>query len=230
LARDLVLYALHLPVGGLDQLGRFTVQNSYDHISSHGADFIAIIAIDNKFSTVDGNFPKLYRDNIGYDFGSWNYGLTQVDLKEYEQVIFLNSSIVGPNNSDEVFWNYFLNTDVDFLAVTESDQIEKHYQSYLWKIQTKFAASREFRDFMNKPLTENSRESAIQEKELRLRELMQSMKISHKAIFPSGSVCYTNQNPSLDGWEKLLNSGFPYIKKAVIDEKPYLKAKFQLNI
>ena len=37
------------------------------------------------------------RENLGYDFGAWSYGLYTDDLyKNYDTFIFVNSSVVGP--------------------------------------------------------------------------------------------------------------------------------------
>ena len=41
------------------------------------------------------NITVLYRENKGYDFGAWSYGVNQLKQK-YDYYIFLNSSVIGP--------------------------------------------------------------------------------------------------------------------------------------
>ena len=43
------------------------------------------------------NVRRLFRDNIGYDFGGWSDALLSTNLYEqYENFIFVNSSVFGP--------------------------------------------------------------------------------------------------------------------------------------
>jgi hypothetical protein len=43
------------------------------------------------------NVKMLFRDNVGYDFGGWSEALLKDNLYEnYENYIFVNSSVVGP--------------------------------------------------------------------------------------------------------------------------------------
>jgi len=60
-------------------------------------DFI-IISNDknNSFETPD-YVKKLFRENIGYDFGGWSDALLTNNLyKDYKNFIFVNSSVIGP--------------------------------------------------------------------------------------------------------------------------------------
>jgi hypothetical protein len=52
--------------------------------------------------------------------------------------------------------------------------------------------------------------------ELKLDSTIRKIGYTTHAIFPAGTVCYTSQNPSLAGWEKLLKSGFPFFKKKLL--------------
>jgi lipopolysaccharide biosynthesis protein len=60
-------------------------------------DFV-IISNDkaNKFDSPD-YVKKIFRDNVGYDFGGWSEALLTGDLyKKYDNFIFVNSSVIGP--------------------------------------------------------------------------------------------------------------------------------------
>ena len=60
-------------------------------------DFI-IISNNKKISFETPSYvKKIYRENIGYDFGGWSDALLTNDLyKDYENFIFVNSSVIGP--------------------------------------------------------------------------------------------------------------------------------------
>jgi hypothetical protein len=61
-----------------------------------------IIISNNKDNTIEipdiyNNVKTLFRDNIGYDFGGWSDALLLNDLyKNYDNFIFVNSSVIGP--------------------------------------------------------------------------------------------------------------------------------------
>jgi hypothetical protein len=62
-------------------------------------DFILIS--NNKKNNICCNLPNnvktLFRDNIGYDFGGWSDALLTNNLYEnYDNFIFVNSSVIGP--------------------------------------------------------------------------------------------------------------------------------------
>jgi lipopolysaccharide biosynthesis protein len=53
---------------------------------------------ENQFELPDySNAKTLFRDNIGYDFGAWSDALLTNNLyKNYDNFIFVNSSVIGP--------------------------------------------------------------------------------------------------------------------------------------
>lgn len=58
-----------------------------------------IIISNNKNNTIDApDYVKtLFRENIGYDFGGWSDALLTANLYEnYDNFIFVNSSVIGP--------------------------------------------------------------------------------------------------------------------------------------
>src|SRR5437764_11139910 len=60
-------------------------------------DFIIICNNKETEFTVPSYCKKINRDNIGYDFGGWSDALLTNDLyKNYDNYIFVNSSVDGP--------------------------------------------------------------------------------------------------------------------------------------
>ena len=60
-------------------------------------DFIIISNDKNNNFEVPTYVKKMFRDNIGYDFGGWSEALLKDNLyKKYNNFIFVNSSVIGP--------------------------------------------------------------------------------------------------------------------------------------
>ena len=87
----LVLYVFHI----YNYRVKHFIENCifYDE----NVDFIIISnSKDNKIEAPD-YVKTLFRDNIGYDFGGWSDALLTDNLYEnYDNFIFLNSSVIGP--------------------------------------------------------------------------------------------------------------------------------------
>jgi hypothetical protein len=90
-SRTLVLYAFHEYNDG--------VSNFIDNCLFYddNVDFLMINnSLDSKLNVP--NYVKIInRENIGFDFGAWSYGLLHNDTyKDYDYFIYLNSSVIGP--------------------------------------------------------------------------------------------------------------------------------------
>jgi hypothetical protein len=87
----LVLYVFHIYN---DRVKHF-IENCifYDE----NVDFIIISNDKNNVFTVPDYVKTFYRDNIGYDFGGWSDALLTNNLyTNYDNFIFVNSSVIGP--------------------------------------------------------------------------------------------------------------------------------------
>jgi len=108
------------------------------------------------------------RDNTGYDFGGWSYGLlTDDNYKKYECFIFLNQSIVGPFHKDtstrwtDVFIGGLTN-DIRLFGSTISTRQDPikfpHVQSYAFCVNQetlKFLIDKEIFSLKNIPDTKD---------------------------------------------------------------------------
>lgn len=93
MTKTLILYVFHI----YNDRVKYFIDNCifYDE----NIDFIIIS--NDKSNKVDiGNSKNtsiLFRDNIGYDFGGWSDALLTNNLyKNYDQFVFVNSSVTGP--------------------------------------------------------------------------------------------------------------------------------------
>jgi len=114
-------------------------------------EFLLIYNNENKIEIDKPDYVKLiYRNNEGYDFGGWSYGLLTNNLyKKYEKFIFVNSSVIGPflkpdyeGKWTDIFINGLtddikifgssINTCHDCSLVTGVFNPASHVQSYLF--------------------------------------------------------------------------------------------------
>lgn len=60
-------------------------------------DFLVVCNSKSIHLSLPDYVKVLYRENIGYDFGGWSDGILTNDLyKQYDNFIFVNSSVIGP--------------------------------------------------------------------------------------------------------------------------------------
>jgi hypothetical protein len=103
MSKTLVLYVFHIYN---DRVQHF-INNCifYDE----NVDFIMISNDKNNIFEVPNYVKTLFRDNIGFDFGGWSDALlTNNFYKNYNNFIFVNSSVIGP-----FLPNYFKHKWVD---------------------------------------------------------------------------------------------------------------------
>jgi hypothetical protein len=92
-------------------------------------------------NTLTGVFDSadriIVRENVGYDFGSWAtvYQLCQTEFLGAKEVIWANDSMIGPLGSLETLLEKITASKVDLWAITDSQDIKYHFQSYFWGIK-----------------------------------------------------------------------------------------------
>ena len=91
--RTLVLYVLH----ELNDNVRYFCSNA---IFKH-SDIDFMIIINNPELNISNIVPEyvsvINRENVGWDFGAWSYGLLTNNIyKNYDYFVFVNSSVIGP--------------------------------------------------------------------------------------------------------------------------------------
>lgn len=216
----LVVYA-DFSAGRLDELLEVSnpASNEYRNL---GFDFLHVIACElssqTEFSRINDNHFLITRQNLGYDFGSWAEAVRyRTFLSEYDFVIFTNSSLAGPLYESKNFFLELLSLECDVKAAVESFQITPHFQTHMWAINAAKLYESGLSDFLFKFVAlPPNREETIINGELKLPTVLNDLGLTYKALFPAGSLCRYDQNPTLDAPIRLLTNGFPFIKKALL--------------
>jgi lipopolysaccharide biosynthesis protein len=188
-----------------------------------GYSVLHIIATDQVSVTSEYQLSEhhnvVVRPNLGYDFGSWAQSLKyQAYLSKFDYLIFINSSLVGPLHDPSNFFDELLKLKSDIKAAVESAQIVLHFQSYLWAIEPLRLFSSDVKEFLTSFLEISiDRERAISEGEFIFPELLKHLGMNYSVLFPAGSLCPLDKNPSLNEPFRLVSSGFPFIKKSLLE-------------
>lgn len=130
------------------------------------------------------------RDNIGYDFMSWQVGLISVtNIQQYDELIFCNDSCYGPLYPLDPILDEFTNDkDIDFWGITDNIQLGYHIQSYFIAFKSNVFNSDTFKEFINSISVEKSKEDIVYKYEVGLTKKLHnsgfksSVLVSYKEI------------------------------------------------
>jgi lipopolysaccharide biosynthesis protein len=223
--KRLALIATHFTGLETDKFDYYSIKSMVSTLSDFGCEVRVGVAC-SELSKANQKFLNelgvayLVRKNIGYDFGTWA-DLLDSGGREYDQVVFINSSIVGPFYDVTPIWAWLFQQRFDFIGMTESLEVRRHFQSYMWSASASVVNSDWFRNHLAKPLSRNERLEAIFEKEIPLLELVEEKGYLSAPLFRAGGVCPPTIDPTIFAWQRLLGSGFPFIKKKVMMQENF---------
>ena len=130
----------------------------------------------------------------------------------------------------------------DFVALTESYEHQRHFQSYFMFLKKNMISNEFVRDFWMNLENLKSRDDVIQKYEVPFLENIIRRGLKAEALFPYPVVqtpAYCN--PTHVFWEHLIIAGFPYLKIDLLRDNPmnldsihrwprYVKDKVLLDI
>jgi hypothetical protein len=140
MTKTLVLYVFHI----YNERVKHFIENAI--FQDENVDFIMISNDKNNIFDAPDYVDKIFRDNIGYDFGGWSDTLLTNNLyQKYEHFIFVNSSVIGPfTTSDftgkwtDIYINGLTRNNIKLFGSTINtiqDPIYKsHVQSYIFSL------------------------------------------------------------------------------------------------
>ena len=159
----------------------------------------------------------LRRPNVGYDFGSWACGLAwDGDISRAGNVLFLNDSMVGPFSPLDAVLTGFHESRADVYGLTDTTQFGYHVQSYFLGFTNGVLQERPLRRFWMGIRQESSKQQTIQRNEIGFSRLLRREGYASEAAFNYRQVGNPGENPTIVGWEKLLELGFPFVKREIV--------------
>ncbi|WP_167880111.1 rhamnan synthesis F family protein [Leptospira brenneri] len=169
----------------------------------------------------------IWRQNIGYDFGSWKVGLQETKgWEEYNQIVVTNDSIYGPIHSLRPIFEKFQTTDFDVWGLTDSYEFEHHIMSYFLVFESSVVRSESFKRFWDSLCYYPTRFKKL----LILAYEVGGTKYWVSNGFKVGSyIEYKNLNPNINPsyyinpthiyWDKIIkNYAFPFLKRDLVKE------------
>jgi lipopolysaccharide biosynthesis protein len=181
-------------------------------------------------STVEGTDPlgwpeatppltTIRRPNVGYDFGSWATALDRyASIAPADKVLFVNNSLLGPFASIDHLIEHFEASSADVWGMTDSTQFGHHLQSYCLGFRGGALGEGSLARFWREIRVHRSREAVIEHGELGLGRLLRRERFVTDVAIPHWKVVAEGQNPVILGWRRLLDQGFPLVKRQLLKE------------
>lgn len=159
----------------------------------------------------------LRKPNVGYDFGSWAVGLDwEPRLAGLACVVLTNDSLAGPFCSLGPLLEQFENTGADAFALTDNSQFGRHLQSFFLGFRGGVLREPPLARFWHEIRHESDKQKIILENEIGLSRLLRREGFSVEVAFPYTMVVNEWENPTIKGWERLLDLGFPFVKREIV--------------
>jgi hypothetical protein len=155
--------------------------------------------------------------NLGYDFGSWAIGLNLIGAsRSAPYIVLANDSIVGPFASLRPLLHDFEATSADVWGLTDNYQYTHHLQSYFMGFRNGVLADGPLRRFFDNVRIEPTKWDIIHRYELGLTRLLSTEGYTAVAAFRAETLVAPGENPVIKGWWKLLENGYPFIKREIV--------------
>ena len=161
------------------------------------------------------------RDNDSYDFGCWAFGITR-NLSQirshYDHLICCNDSCIGPFCDLKPILNDFIRGNVDVGGLTANKDRGLHLQSYFIFYGNDIINSSLFQNFWQNIRSWQNKNDIINHYEVSwLRVLI----LSGYNVSVYFSEYFDALNNTVMKPLELLQSGFPFIKREVIEKNPF---------
>jgi lipopolysaccharide biosynthesis protein len=159
----------------------------------------------------------LRRPNAGYDFGSWATALDRYPVVAgADQVLLMNDSLAGPFEPIDHLLARFDDSRANVWGLTDTTQFGHHLQSYCLGFKKQTLREAPLARFWRGIRVESSRDDVIWRYEIGLSRLLHRERYTLDVAIPCSSVVREGQNPTIIGWRRLLDSGFPFVKRQLL--------------
>ncbi|MGN6366217.1 rhamnan synthesis F family protein [Asticcacaulis taihuensis] len=221
--KHVCLFAAYIPDGSVPPSTAFYLR------ALHEAGWeVVLIAATEKALTLSG-LPNegiaavINKDNHGYDFASWALALTVMpSLWRAASVTFTNDSVFGPVTPDSLteVRRAMLSAEADYVALTESFQVQHHYQSYFFMYKSGALQAPFVRKYWNDLESLSDKNEIIDRYEISALKRFEAQGIKAGVLFPlSDDIRGKDINPTLHIWRDLIKRGYPFLKVQLLRDK-----------
>jgi hypothetical protein len=157
------------------------------------------------------------RPNLGYDFGSWATAIDRYpQVAEADRVLLLNDSLAGPFATLDPLLARFHASIADAWAATDTSQFGYHLQTYLVGFPGRSFREPPLRRFWRDIRVEPTKDDVIWRNEIGLSELLRRERFVSDVAIPFHHIVPDGKNPTIIGWRRLLDRGFPFVKRELL--------------
>lgn len=183
----------------------------------------------------------LRRPNVGYDFGSWAVAMHHSErLLGADKVLVVNDSLVGPFASLEQILAHFEASTADVWGMVQSRQVLPHLQSYFRGFRYGCLAEPAMRRYWRDIRVVPDKLQLIAAYEYGFTEHLLGHGFSIASYVHADDVVWGELNPTIEGWERLLDLGVPFVKREVLRRpelvpdadriRPVLRERFGIDV
>ena len=159
----------------------------------------------------------VHKSNVGYDFGSWATGLSLFPMLARAPLVLLaNDSLLGPFAGMQAILDAFESIDTDVWGVTNTTEVIPHLQSYMVGFKGGILADAPLHRFWSDIRVQEDKDLVVLHYEVGLTRLLLHESYVVRTWFHHEAVADDGRNPSLWGWKRLLDLGFPFVKRQLI--------------
>ncbi|MDQ1250149.1 MAG: hypothetical protein QG597_4528 [Actinomycetota bacterium] len=161
------------------------------------------------------------RPNVGYDFGSWAAALAlHPGISRAADVILLNDSLLGPFAPIAGIIESFESAPVDIWGLVDSTHVARHLQSYWVGYRGGVLAEPPLRQWWQDIRVEPTKQAIINRYEVGAMRYWRRNGYAVGVGFPYDLVVRDGFNPASFGWRRLLEFGYPFVKREIAVNPP----------
>lgn len=198
--------------------------------------------------SVDAFLP---RDNVGYDFGSWQAGVRWLgEPRRFDEILFVNDSAYGPLFDLGPALEHPSGQTADLWGMVMSSERGAHVQSWCFTMRRPILESTAFASFWKSVVPQPSKEDVVNRYEVGMSRFFEAAGVRVGALVdgrheppptiretlhaaaglgPAGLWRHVRQlrrrgppyNPSELFWRRLWNAGVPYLKAGILRRNQY---------
>jgi rhamnosyltransferase len=171
----------------------------------------------------------LLKENVGLDFAMWQHAFERCDLADCDELILVNSSVVGPVFPLAPIVQQMSQDACDFWGMTDNTEFAWHLQSYFLVFKRRVLESPHFAAFWRNVEPNQSKQQIIERYEVGLSKSLTERGFRGRAFaatqlwttgFQRWLMRYRKRsNTTLWYPLELLNAGMPFVKVALLKDK-----------
>ncbi len=172
------------------------------------------LVIDNE---IKSQITILRKPNLGYDFGSWAVAIDKFpEVLLAKKLLLTNDSLIGPLDDFSIVAKALENSKFDIAGITDNSQLQYHVQSYILLFKQSAIGNLNVQNLLRSVVHLELKNEVILKYELGLTRTAQLSGLFVGAIFPWNLIVQPGKNPSLAGWKRLMDLGFPFLKREAV--------------